>query len=101
VYEAPLSHEISSYHSSVAEESGLLGCDTVLLHGKFPVFLRIFFANCLILEDEGITILQNVKKYVTSDASLHRRYESPGTLPAYSLWENRHTQNSACSTQLY
>ena len=33
--------EVSGYHSGVAEDSSLLGCDTVLLSEWFATFRRI------------------------------------------------------------
>ena len=62
VYEEPPSREISGYHSSVAEESGLLGCDSVLLHGKLPEFHSTFFADCVTLEDKGTNDLSKCQE---------------------------------------
>ena len=54
-------------HSSTAEGSSLLGCDTVLLSQQFLIFQRTALhstsrtsIHCLVFESEGITMIQNV-----------------------------------------
>ena len=55
MYEGP-SCETSGYHSSVDEQSGLLGYNTVSLHGKFTMLQKTLFLDCITLEGEN-TIL--------------------------------------------
>jgi len=66
----------------VTEDSGLLGCATMLLGEWLLMLPRIVVASswgsgCLTFEDEGLTFPQTVSDHPSNDAVLHpRRPES-------------------------
>jgi hypothetical protein len=70
--------EIWGFHSGVAEDSTLLGCDTVV-RSVIPMFWRIknafiFNVRHLHPDIEVTTILQNIGNYWSNDTTSHPRW---------------------------